>query len=100
MLTDAAIRRVKPAAKVRRYVNTQGLYLKVTPRAAKYWRMKYRVAGRGDRLAFGVYPEASLAEARSRRGEARALLRDGKPERKAAKAAVGELSRAIEGLSG
>lgn len=53
--------------------------------------MKYRFAGREKRLAFGVYPEVSLAEARTRRDEARAVLRDGRDpsaERKAAKVAA------------
>lgn len=101
MLTDVAIRRIKPAGKVRRYADAQGLYLEVTPTAAKYWRMKYRFAGREKRLAFGVYPEVSLAEARTRRDEARAVLRDGRDpseKRKAAKAAalsVGETFGAV-----
>lgn len=91
MLTDTAIRKIKPADKVRRYADSHGLYLEVTPTAAKYWRMKYRFAGREKRLAFGVYPEVTLAEARARCDEARALLRDGKDpsaERKAAKQAA------------
>ncbi|MGH8146279.1 MAG: tyrosine-type recombinase/integrase [Rhodanobacteraceae bacterium] len=91
MLTDVAIRKIKPVGKVRRYADAQGLYLEVTPTAAKYWRMKYRFAGREKRLAFGVYPGVSLAEARTRRDEARAALRDGRDpgeERKAAKAAA------------
>jgi len=101
MLTDAAIRRIKPGGKVRKHADAQGLYLEVTPTAAKYWRMKYRFAGREKRLAFGVYPEVSLAEARTRRDEARALLRDGKDpsaERRAAReaaAAVGETFGAV-----
>lgn len=101
MLTDTAIRKIKPADGVRKHADAQGLYLEVTPTAAKYWRMKYRFAGREKRLAFGVYPEVSLAEARARRDEARALLREGKDpsaERKAAReaaAAVGETFGAV-----
>lgn len=101
MLSNVAIRRIKPAGKVRRYADAHGLYLEVTPTAAKYWRMKYRFAGREKRLAVGVYPEVSIAEARTRRDEARAMLRDGRDpsaERKAAKAAaliVGETFGAV-----
>lgn len=96
MLTDAALRRLRPADKPYRRADTQGLYIEVSPTGAKCWRLKYRFAGREKRLAFGVYPEVSLAEARARRDDARALLRDGKDpsaERRAAReaaAAVGE----------
>ncbi|PJJ96194.1 integrase [Lysobacteraceae bacterium NML03-0222] len=54
-----------------------GLYLHVQKTGARAWRMKYRFAGKEKLLAFGMYPEVSLAEARQRRTEARALLREG-----------------------
>ncbi|MCC7462247.1 MAG: DUF4102 domain-containing protein [Gammaproteobacteria bacterium] len=52
-----------------------GPYLDVRPTAARYWRLKYRFAGREKLLALGVYPEVSLAEARRRRDDARNQLR-------------------------
>ena len=55
----------------------KGLYLEVMPNGAKYWRMKYRYGGKEKRLAFGVYPEAGLKEARTKRDESRKLLADG-----------------------
>ena len=55
-----------------------GLYLDVKHGGRRYWRLKYRYAGREGLLAFGIFPEVSLAEARQRRDDARALLRDGK----------------------
>ncbi len=51
-----------------------GLYLLVTPKGSKLWRFKYRYAGKGKLLAFGSYPEVSLADARQRREDARKLL--------------------------
>lgn len=56
-----------------------GMYLEITPRGSKYWRMKYRRPGdkKEDKLAFGVYPTVSLAEARARRDEAKKLLTNG-----------------------
>lgn len=54
-----------------------GLFLDVKPSGAKYWRLKYRHAGREKLQALGVFPEVSLAEARGRRARSRALLRDG-----------------------
>ena len=76
-LTDAAIRRAKPAAKPVRLYDSGGLYLEVAPSGGKYWRQKYRVDGREKRLAHGVYPDVSLADARARRDEARRLLAAG-----------------------
>jgi hypothetical protein len=37
----------------------------------KYWRMKYRFAGKEKRLAIGVYPEVSLKQAREKCEEAK-----------------------------
>jgi integrase len=91
MLTEVAIRKARPAGKPRKLADERGLYLEVMPTGAKYWRWKYRYADKEKRMAFGVYPEVSLAEARARRDEARAVLRDGRDpsaERKAAKQAA------------
>lgn len=54
-----------------------GLYLEVSPKGGKWWRLKYRYAGKEKRLSLGTYPETSLKAARDRRDEARKLLRDG-----------------------
>ncbi|GAB7258622.1 hypothetical protein DZS_12290 [Dickeya ananatis] len=53
-----------------------GLYLEITPRGSKYWRMKYRRPDdkKEDRLAFGVCPTVTLADARAKRDEAKKLL--------------------------
>lgn len=77
-LTVAAIRNVKPTTKTQRLFDGGGLYLEVTPTGRRYWRMKFRHAGKEKLLAFGVYPEISLAEARAKRAAARAGLRDGR----------------------
>src|SRR3546814_19054041 len=76
-LTDAAIRRAKPAAKAVRLYDSGGLYLEVAPNGGRYWRQKYRFAGKEKRLALGVYPDVSLADARVRRDEARRRLASG-----------------------
>jgi integrase len=55
-----------------------GLYLHVKPNGARYWRLKYRHGGKEKLLALGVFPEVTLAEARRRRDEARAQMRDDK----------------------
>jgi len=43
----------------------------------RWWRLKYRYAGKEKRLALGVSKGTSLKEARARCGEARKLLSDG-----------------------
>jgi hypothetical protein len=75
-LTDSACRSAKcPDGKARvRFADAQGLYLEVLPSGGKYWRMKYRFAGKERRLALGTYPAVPLAKARRDRDEARALL--------------------------
>jgi integrase len=77
-LTDTAIRNAKPRAKAFKLADAAGLYLEVMPGGARYWRLRYRYAGKDTRLALGVYPEVTLAEARQRRDAARATLRDGR----------------------
>jgi len=70
-----------------------GLYLEVTPRGGKWWRLKYRFGGKEKRISLGVYPDVSLKDARERRDEARKLLANGidpGENRKAAKASKAE----------
>lgn len=77
-LTAVAAKNAKPKAKPYKLAAGGGLYLEVMPNGSKYWRMKYRVAGREKRLALGVYPEVTLADAGSARDRARATLRVGR----------------------
>lgn len=77
MLSDAAIRRLKPSDKAQKVADGGGLYLYVTPAGARLWRMKYRFAGKEKILAIGAYPEISLSDARRARDRAKDLLRDG-----------------------
>ena len=76
-LSDAAIRAAKPRAKPFRLFDGLGLYIEVHPSGAKLWRMKYRFDGKEKRLAFGAWPEVSLAQARARRADARRILAEG-----------------------
>ena len=55
----------------------KGLHLLLHKNGAKYWRLKFRFAGKEKSLALGVYPEISLSEARDLCDEARAELRKG-----------------------
>ncbi|WP_019882331.1 MULTISPECIES: integrase arm-type DNA-binding domain-containing protein [unclassified Methylophilus] len=51
-----------------------GLFVLVSANGGKWWRFKYRFAGKEKLLALGTYPEVSLADARARRDDARKLL--------------------------
>ena len=87
-LTATAIRNTKPADKPIRLFDGGGMYLEVSPAGGRWWRLKYRFFGKEKRLSLGVYPEVSLAEARTRREDARKLLAAGidpSDQRKAAK---------------
>ncbi|HEY5780340.1 MAG TPA: integrase arm-type DNA-binding domain-containing protein [Lysobacter sp.] len=77
-LTAVTIRNAKPSDKTQRLFDGGGLYLEVAPNGSRYWRMKYRHAGKEKRIAFGVYPEVSLSEARVKRDAARAAIREGR----------------------
>lgn len=76
-LKDLEIRALKPADQIYKKTDERGLYVEVRPGGAKLRRLKYRFAGKDKRIALGPYPEVSLAEARSKRDEARQKLRDG-----------------------
>ncbi len=54
-----------------------GLYLLVNTNGSRYWRLKYRVAGKEKLLSLGVYPDVSLADARAKRDEAKRTLAAG-----------------------
>lgn len=77
-LTDTFVKQYKHSGKPAgdKHSDGGGLYLHTTA-SGKYWRMAYRYAGKQKTLAIGVYPAVTLAHARKRRDEAKALLADG-----------------------
>lgn len=76
-LTDAKLRNLSVPTKIQRIADGAGLYLEMTPAGGKYWRMKYRYGGKEKRLAFGVYPDVGLKEARDKVEAARKTLQSG-----------------------
>lgn len=64
-----------------------GLHLLVQPSGSKLWRLKYRFAGKEKLLSFGKYPAVTLAIARQKRSEAKALPDAGKDPAEVKKAA-------------
>lgn len=76
-LTTVTASQAKPKDKPYKLADEKGMYLYVVPKGFKYWRLKYRFAGKEKSLALGVYPEISLKEARAKRDEARKLISNG-----------------------
>ncbi|HXQ30916.1 MAG TPA: Arm DNA-binding domain-containing protein, partial [Steroidobacteraceae bacterium] len=76
-LSDKAVSNAKAGPKKYRLFDGDGLYLEVSIKGGKYWRLKYRFSGKEKCLALGVYPRVGLKLARRRSDEARQLLTDG-----------------------
>jgi len=94
-LTDMQVRKAPPKEKEYRLADGSGLFLQVMPNGRKGWRFRYFFGGKENLISFGSYPDVSLAEARNRRQEARALVARGldpASERKAAKEMKAELA--------
>ena len=78
MLTDAAIRGARASAKPYKLTDGAGLYVHIMTNGSKLWRMRYEFGGKEKLLAFGRYPEVSLADARERRQLAKKVLGQGR----------------------
>lgn len=78
-LRDSECAALKPADKPYRRYDGNGLALQVNPSGSKIWRFRYKrpYDGKADQLTLGEYPYLSLARARQRRDEAKALLSEG-----------------------
>lgn len=74
MLTDVKLCALKPKAKVYRMADDVGLCVQVHPSGARYWRLRYRHAGKQKMLSLGKYPETSLSAARVKRDDTRKVI--------------------------
>ena len=79
MLTDAAIRALKPKEKGFKVADRDGMYVHVTTKGAMSFRMDYRLNGRRDTLYLGKYGSdgISLARAREKCIDARRSIAEG-----------------------
>jgi integrase len=87
-LTETQVRNAKPREKTYKLFDGGGLYIEVPVVGSKRWRFKYSFDGREKLLAFGIYPDVSLSDARAHHADARKLVRNGQDPsalRKAAK---------------
>ena len=93
-LTDTKIKQAKPRDKDYKLSDAKGLFLLVTKKGAKYWRLKYRFAGKEKLLSIGVYPSVTLKQARKVCGQAKDQLEQGIDPSQAKKARKVELATA------
>ncbi len=72
-LNDTQLKALKAQSKPFSIADGLGLSVLVQPTGSKWWRFRYRFNGKDKTLSFGVYPDVSLQEARSKRDAARKL---------------------------
>ena len=77
VLSDARVWAVKASERAQKLFDGGGLHLFVSPTDTKVWRIAYRLAGSPKTMSVGPYPDVSLAAARGKRDELKAVLRDG-----------------------
>lgn len=82
-LTDTKLRVLKPAEKAYQVADGGGLFVEVMPGGKVVWRMRYRLAGRQEKVTIGEYPAISLAEARRQREEFKGMIAHGESPMKA-----------------
>lgn len=78
-LTATQVKSAKPKDKEYNLSDGDGLMLRIRPTGTKLWLFNYRhpITKKRTNLAFGSYPDVSLAGARMKRTEARELLAQG-----------------------
>ncbi len=76
-LTDTKIKTAKAKEKDYKLSDGGGLFLLVTKRDTKLWRLKYRFDGKEKLLSLGKYPDITLTKARELRDQNKQLLANG-----------------------
>jgi integrase len=80
MLTDAALKYMKPKEKPYKVADRDGMYVHVSPGGTLTFRLDYRLNGRRETVMFGRYDAAglSLAHAREKCIDAKRAIREGR----------------------
>ena len=82
-ITDREASNAKPGEKDYKIRDRDNMYLTVTKKGVKYWRMDYRHEGRRKTITFGKYPNIGLKKARAMCQDAKDNLGKGiDPKRK------------------
>lgn len=78
-LTNTEVEKAKPQAKEYTLTDGYGLFLLILPSGIKSWRFNYArpITQKRTKISLGIYPAVSLAQARAKREEYRALLAQG-----------------------
>ena len=76
-LNDTRIKGLKPGPKTYRAADGEGLFLEISVKGSKLWKMAYRFEGKQKLLSFGKYPTVTLSMAREKRLTAKRLLTEG-----------------------
>ncbi|WP_323016233.1 tyrosine-type recombinase/integrase [Castellaniella sp.] len=76
-LSDLDCRNAKPREGKYKMGDSGGLFLEIRPNGGRYFRWRYRFAGKDKTLTIGTYPKVSLAEARRAAQAARDRLDEG-----------------------
>ncbi|ALJ99030.1 integrase arm-type DNA-binding domain-containing protein [Acinetobacter baumannii] len=77
MLSDSKIRSAKPKEKLYRLGDSDGLCIEIKPNGKKYWRYRFQWLKKTQMMSLGEYPIVGLAEARTKRDEAKSLVASG-----------------------
>ena len=64
LLTTTKIQNTAPQKKAVRLFDGRGFYLEIAPTGSRWWRFKYRFAGKEKRMSLGVYPDVGLKKVR------------------------------------
>ncbi|MCX8567224.1 MAG: protein of unknown function (DUF4102) [Glomeribacter sp. 1016415] len=59
-LSDAKCKTARPAEKDYKLFDGGGLFLWISSKGGKIWRMAYRLAGKQQTISFGPYPNVSI----------------------------------------
>ena len=63
-LNDLIIQSAEAKGKSYKLFDGQGLYIEISSKGSKLWRLKYRFEGKEKRISLGAYPEISIEAAR------------------------------------
>ncbi len=76
-LTDIKLKNAKPKDKPYKLYDEKGLYIIITPKGSKWWRLDYSFDGKRKTISLGTYPSVSIKEARDKRDEMKKLVKEG-----------------------
>lgn len=97
----AGLKEAKSSAKARTIQDGGGLTLICRPDGVGWWRFRYWLDSRENRLSVGVYPDVSLAQARQKRDDAAKLVAAGTDpsERRKTDKALRERTREAQAMA-